>query len=77
MFACNYFSFKMVVFSCKSWSDIFKKYSVNMISQFDDKSMWFYGTWLDVEGLRCLSLEWKLFTCRNFNREQLRKIHQL
>ena len=25
----------------------------------------------------CLSIEWKLYTCRNSNREQLRKIHQL
>ena len=29
------------------------------------------------EGLVCLSIEWKLYTCRNSNREQLRKIHQL
>ena len=29
------------------------------------------------EGLMCLSIEWKLYTCRNSNREQLRKIHQL
>ena len=28
------------------------------------------------EGLMCLSIEWKLYTCRNSNREQLRKIHQ-
>ena len=25
----------------------------------------------------CLSIEWKLYTSRNSNREQLRKIHQL
>ncbi len=23
------------------------------------------------------SIEWRLYTCRNYNREQLRKIHQL
>ena len=28
-------------------------------------------------GLMCLSIEWKLYTSRNSNREQLRKIHQL
>ena len=28
------------------------------------------------DGLMCLSIEWKLFTSRNSNREQLRKIHQ-
>ncbi len=27
-----------------------------------------------TEGLMCLSIEWKLYTCRNSNREQLRKI---
>ncbi len=27
-------------------------------------------------GLMCLSIEWELYTCRNSNREQLRKIHQ-
>ncbi len=41
----------------------------------------FSGTSLDVEnflqGVMCLSIEWKLYTCRNSNREQLRKIHQL
>ena len=26
-----------------------------------------------AEGLMCLSIEWKLYTCRNSNREQLRK----
>ena len=25
------------------------------------------------KGLMCLSIEWKLYTCRNSNREQLRK----
>ena len=29
------------------------------------------------ERLTCLNIEWKLYTCRNSNREQLRKIHQL
>ncbi len=29
------------------------------------------------EELMCLSIEWKLYTCRNSDREQLRKIHQL
>ncbi len=29
------------------------------------------------EGLICLRFEWKLYTSRNSNREQLRKIHQL
>ncbi len=29
------------------------------------------------KGLMCLSIEWKLYTCRNSKREQLRKNHQL
>ncbi len=29
------------------------------------------------EGLMCLSIEWKLYTSRNSNREQLKKIHPL
>ena len=29
------------------------------------------------KGLMCLSIEWKLYTFRSSNREQLRKIHQL
>ena len=42
---------------------------------------WCGIVWYDMvnfsEGLMCLSIEWKLYTCRNSNREQLRKIHQL
>ncbi len=44
-------------------------------------SLGFSGTSLDVEnflkGYMCLSIEWKLYTCRNSNREQLREIRQL
>ena len=29
------------------------------------------------KGLMCLSIEWKLYTCRNSNQEQLRKIYHL
>ena len=29
------------------------------------------------KGLMCLSIEWKSYTSRNSNREQLRKINQL
>ncbi len=36
-------------------------------------SMWV----IFLKGLMCLSIKWKLCTCRNSNREQLRKIHQL
>ncbi len=28
-------------------------------------------------GFRCLSVKWKLYTCRNSNREHVRKIHQI
>ncbi len=38
----------------------------------------FHSMWINFSiGLMCLSIEWELYTCRNSNREQLRKIHQL
>ena len=55
------------------------KYLNYLLMLYFFKHSWFYGTSLDVdnfyEGLMCLSIEWKLYTCRNSNREQLRKIH--
>ena len=50
-------------------------YIVNDTNHYDFVAL--YSMWRISKGLMCLGYEWKLHTCRNSYREQLRKIHEL